>query len=430
MPEKARKSQFMRDNAVFMAGTVLGGLLGYAFHFVVSREVSVSQYGELQSLLSILVIFGVFNSALSFFTVKYTSVFFANGDYGANSQFIGYLAKKVSRHTLGFLLILLIASPILARLLHFSSILGFFVVSLATYFSTVAIIYSEILRGWHKFFLTSVVGVAAALMKFVSGAGFAYALHKASAVSLSFLASALVGWYLARYYSRKNIIEKGEKQTASTWKEKYFSETNMRKSAMNIFFFSLALILVSNLDVILVKYFSSSETTGYFGAFALLGKIILWLNLAVVGVMLPGACADGHAGRRPGKKSLLKSYGLMSLIGIAAVLVYFIAPDIVVQIFFGKKYVFDTGILWLFGVMSYLLSLLTLEANLSFAKHDFRVVYFLAATVIFMVAGVARYHSSLKDVVLALTVSYLFGYLFVVVLNLSQERKRLKAQTP
>lgn len=212
------------------------------------------------------------------------------------------------------------------------------------------------------------------------------------------------------------------------WKNKYFSETNIRKTAVNIFFFSLALVLVSNLDVVLVKYFSDAETTGYYGAFGLLGKIILWLNLAVVSVMLPGACAEGHAGKRPDKRHLLNSYGIMVLVGISAMLFYYFAPNFTIKMFFGEKYVYDTSVLWLFGLMSFLLSLLTLEANLSFAKRDFRVVYFLAATVVLMVVGVSIYHTNLKEIVLTFTVSFLFGYIFITIFNIFHERRKINPQ--
>lgn len=421
-----KQSKFLKNNAIFMAGTLVSGLLGYAFHFVVSRQISVAQYGELQSLLSMMLIFGVFNSALSYFTIKHTSVFALHGDREANREFTSYLSSRVFKLTLIILLVLLIASPLLASFLHFSSAVGFIVVSLATFFSTMTIIYFEILRGWQKFFFLSVAGVATALVKFASGAILAFFSHSTAIVSLSLLLAAFAGWYLAKYWTQQKITGRIVSQTRVDWKNKYFPETNIRKSAANIFVFSLALILVSNLDVLLVKYFSSAETAGYYGAFALLGKIVLWLNLSVAGVLLPDACADGHSGKRPEKYHLWNSYTLMSLIAFGLVLIYYFLPDLVINLFFGKKYLLDTQILWLFALMSFLLSVLTLEANLSFAKHDFRVVYFLAATAIMMVIGLARYHADLRQIVLVLSGSFFIGYLLVLVLNLTHEKRQVK----
>jgi O-antigen/teichoic acid export membrane protein len=428
------KSKFLKNNTIFMIGTLVGGLLGYAFHFVISRQISVAQYGELQSLLSISIIFGVFNSALGYFAICHTAVFAAHEDRAANLGFTSYLQARVFKFAAGMLVILIIASPLLAQLLHFSSYVGFIVISFATVLSTMTVVYSQILQGWKKFFLLTVIGVATALAKLLSGTILAFLSHKTAAVSFSFLIAAGVTWYLSKSWSKEKIggedakdiptdwLTSNASRSDADWKNKYFSETNTRKTATKIFFFSLALILVSNLDVLLVKFFSTAETTGYYGAFSLLGKIVLWLALPVVSILLPDACAIGHAGKRPDKGYLLKSYALIALFAIGLIGIYYILPDFIVKLFFGKKYLLDTQILWLFALMSYFLSLLTLEANLSFAKRDFRVVYFLATTVILMIASLARYHSSLLEIVLAFSGSFLAGYISILVLNLSKQK--------
>jgi O-antigen/teichoic acid export membrane protein len=420
-----KQSKFLKNNAVFMTGTLISGLFGYLFHFIVSRQISVAQYGELQSLLSFLIIFGVFNSALSYFTIRHTSVFAAHEDYEANQEFSAYLLPKVFKLTLGLLLVFFVASPLLSHFFHFSSAFGFIIVSLATFFSTMTVIYSETLRGWQKFFLLSLAGVMTALVKLVSGVFLAFLSHKTAIVSISFLLSSFAGWYLLKYFIQKEIPAGNLPQNVTGWKNKYFSETNIKKSIIEIFIFSLTLILVSNLDVILVKYFSSAETTGYYGAFSLLGKIVLWLNLSVVGIMLPEACSDGHTGKRLNKKHLLNSYTLMTLMAAGLIAVYYFIPNLVINLFFGKKYLLDTQILWLFALMSYFLSLLILEANLSFARHNFRVVYFLAATEILMIMGLARYHTNLKEIVVVLSGVFFLGYALMFILNVSHEKRRL-----
>jgi O-antigen/teichoic acid export membrane protein len=420
------KSKFVKNNFIFMTGTLLSGLLGYAFHFVVSRQISIAQYGELQSLLSAFVIFGVFNSALSYFVIRHTSVFAAHDDREALKSFVDYVSPKIFWFTLLLLLCLFVASPLLASLLHFSSYIGFFAISLSTFFLTLTVIWSEILRGWEDFFLLSAVGIATTFVKFGTGSVISFFSQKAAIISFSILFSSLVGWYLAKYWCRKKIS--GTCTHESEWRDKYFSQTNIRKTAIHIFFFSLTLILVSNLDVILVKYFSSPEMAGHYGAFALLGKIVLWLAIPVTSVALPEACTDGHLGKRLDKKSLLKSYGLMTLIGLLAILAYYLAPNIIVNLFFGKKYIIETHILWLFGLMSFLLALLTFEANLSFAKQDFRVVYILAATLILMIVSVTVYRANLQEIVLSFSFSYLLGYASITILNLLSERRRTQAE--
>ncbi|HLM84460.1 MAG TPA: hypothetical protein VK254_04615 [Candidatus Bathyarchaeia archaeon] len=418
------KSKFLQNNAIVMIGTLLGAPLGYAFHFVVSRQISVAQYGELQSLLSLSIIFGVFNSALGYFAIRHTSVFSANNDWQANNDFIGYLQTKTIKFASLVLIILLAASPLLAKILHFSSYTGFFVLSLATYISTLTVAYGEVLRGWGNFLTLTIIALAVGVIKILSGSALAIGFHTTAAVSVSFLVMSIANLYFAKVWTKKMVAGKpGLQKSESIWKNKYFPEANIRRTATKIFFFSLAIVLLSNIDVILVKYFASADIAGFFGAFNMLGKIVLFLNMAVIGVMLPEACVDGHSGRRLNKKNLLRTYGLMTLIGFGSMTFFYLFPNFVVRLFFGQKYIFETQLLWLFALISYLLSVLTLEANLSFAKRDFRVVYFLIAAILLMVGALAKFRGDLREIILALIGTLLAGYLAVVSLNIINEKR-------
>ena len=82
------KNRFLKDNFIFMASTIAGGLLGYFFHFVVSRKLSVAEYGELQAITSLSLIFGVLSAALSYFIIKYSSVFASHGDREGQAAFL------------------------------------------------------------------------------------------------------------------------------------------------------------------------------------------------------------------------------------------------------------------------------------------------------------------------------------------------------
>ncbi|MFA6193718.1 MAG: hypothetical protein WC726_02560, partial [Parcubacteria group bacterium] len=89
------KSRFLKDSIIFMSGTLLAGLLGYLFHFLVARKLSVSEYGEVQSVFAFVAMSGVLASGFSYFVIKYSSLFAAKNDYAANSEFISYLNKKI-----------------------------------------------------------------------------------------------------------------------------------------------------------------------------------------------------------------------------------------------------------------------------------------------------------------------------------------------
>ena len=118
MIAKAIKSRYIKDNLIMMVGTVLGGLLGYFFHFFVARKLSVSEYGEMQSVFAFVAVAGIFASGFSYFVIKYSSLFAAEKDYLANAQFIAHLNKKLFGAVAVISLLLFVLSPLVKKILH------------------------------------------------------------------------------------------------------------------------------------------------------------------------------------------------------------------------------------------------------------------------------------------------------------------------
>ena len=116
------KGRFIKDNLVVMVSTVLGGALGYFFHFVIARKLSVGQYGELQAITSLSIFFGVLASALSFFIIKYSAVFASHEDRSGQMHFISFLMKKFRIPITGVLILYLLLLPMLKNILHLASV--------------------------------------------------------------------------------------------------------------------------------------------------------------------------------------------------------------------------------------------------------------------------------------------------------------------
>jgi len=430
---RVARNEFLGNNLIFLTGTIIGGLLGYFFHFFVARKLSVAQYGEMQSVFALVAVLGIFASGFSYFVIKYSSLFALKNNYEANSCFIAYLNRKLFGVVAVISLLLFAFSPLIKKILHLSDIWGIVAGILAVVFSMAAVVYQETLRAWRKFFWLTIAGLTAAFSKLVFGYGLASFFKKSSPVVFALAVSALLGWLAAIFFWKKirpralvggGIKEESRGEAEKNWEE-YISRKKIWKNAARIFFFSLTVALVMNADILLVKSLTTSELTGYYGALSVLGKVILWLNLSVVSVALPQACADGHYGESLRPKIFLFSLGLMLAIGAGLILIYYFLPQLLVVLLFGEKYRAVSGNLWLFGLMSLLLSLLKFEADLAFAKHDFRMNWLLLFTAFVMAAAIFRFHGTLAQVAVSVSLSLLLGYFFAILLNFSGKKKKI-----
>lgn len=420
---KALKNRYIKDNIIFMTGTVLSGLLGYFFHFFVARKLTVAAYGEAQSIFAFVGMFSIFASGFSYFVIKYSSLFAAHDDYFANEAFVSYLNKKIITATIIISAVLFLLSPLIKNIMHLSDIWGIMAGILAIIFGTVTVAFQESLRAWQKFLAISTVGVLGAAVKLFFGYGFAVFFGTAASVVFSATIASFFVWLLAIYYWKKIRRETRVKEKKH-WDD-YISRKKIWRNAVQIFFFSLAAAFVLNIDILLVKIITTPEMAGYYSALSVLGKIILVLNMSVVGVALPLACKDGHQGKNLQPKIFLASVFLMLVIGSLFILIYYLIPGLLVVTLFGQKYQAVAGNLWLFGLMALILSLLRFEADLSFARHDFRINYFLLLTAIVMAAAIFKYHRSLGEIAISVSASLLLGYFFAISLNFSNRKKKI-----
>lgn len=410
-------NKLLKNNIIYLTTIVIGGVLGYLFNFMLARKLTVSGYGEFQAITSFMIISGVFFSAFSYFIIKYSAVFAGNNDHLGQSRFLEFIIEKFKLLTLLFSILFLLFLPLIKNFLHLQNYWGLIFVGLSMVVSFYASFYSNSFQGWSDFLAVGIIGVLSALSKLLSGFIFAGIFRTATASVLSFLVSAIVGWFVARYYFQKKWRIVKEKDNFD-WREKYFSGLSFKKSFINILIFSLGLSAVSNLDIIIVKNIASSELTGYYGALSILGKVIFCLNFAVASVLFPDACSDGHQNRPAKTSSVLGSYGIIIFISIPALLIFYFFGNFLVGTMFGNGYLLVASNLWLFGLMALSLSLLTLEAKLSLARHDFRMTVILFAVTVALFVAIHLAGSNLKSIAVSVSISFFLGWAAILALNI------------
>jgi len=418
------KNDFVKNSFIYTTGALLSGFLSYFFHFIISRKLSVDQYGELQSLTSVLAIFGVFASAISYFVIKYSSVLAKAKDYSATKKFIDLLNSRLNTLVVFLFGFLLLISPFIDNLLKLTDYYGLIIVFITVVFSIVSVVYSGVLVGWEEFYSVNLVSVFSSLIKLLFGVFMVYLLPTASAVVFSLLVSGLCAWILLRYLNNEKLFSKADLSYKEDWHKKYFSGINIHKSIIPISIFSLMLVLISNIDVVLVKNLTSSEITGYYAALKMLGLVIITVNSSIIAVILPKACAEAGSGG-VGRRVIMGAYGLISLVSVLGTLFYFLFPQLVVSALFGNKYILFADDLWLFGAAAFIFSLLMLETNFAYARHDFRVSYFLGLVVFIMSLGIYLFHSNIHEIVLSIIISFGIGYAGVFTMNFLDKKKEI-----
>jgi O-antigen/teichoic acid export membrane protein len=441
---KFLNSKLVTNSVIISIGTIIAGVFGYLFQFVISRRLTVAGYGEFQSLNSLSLMTGAVSATLGYFFLKFFPVFWKTNDRASNAAFLGWSLQKTKKWIFAYAAVFLVLTPLFALTFHLTDYYGLLFIIAAALVGVYSSIYSSALIGWEYFLPSSLAAIAAAAAKFVAGYFIVMFFPGSSPVLFSFVIGAIVGllacvFFYKRHFSGKtmNVKEGGRGDNendsdgdGSDWKQKYYTKFNFKLELRHVFIFALLMTTLGNVDIFLVKSMTSAEMTGFYGALHTLGAILLTINSAVIAAVSPSVYAAGHEGKDAGKRTVFFAYGTIAAVSAAGTLFFAAFPAFTMRALFGAKYLPVANDLWLFGVLTFFLSILTLEANFAYARHVYRVSWALLATVAIAASGVALFHADIRSVALAITAAFACGYIFVLLLNRQAKRKRFLEPLP
>jgi len=138
--------------------------------------------------------------------------------------------------------------------------------------------------------------------------------------------------------------------------------------------------VLQNVDVILVKRTIGGDAAGAYAAAAVAAKAVVWVAIGVGLYLLPEATRRAGAGEDP-RPVLLRALAMVAAIAVPMLVVYAIAPSLVLRLAFGEETVPAAGALLVLGIAMTLLAAgyLCVQYMLALREMRFLVALGIAA---------------------------------------------------
>ena len=431
---KLLQNNLIKNSFILIIGNILAGFLGYLFHLLISRKLSIQDYGEVQALTSLLNILAVPTGALYFFIIKHASEFFANNDNLANYKFYKWLNTNILIVILSLSAVFLFLAPLIREYLHLQNYTNLLIIWLVIILGLLVVIQKGILTGCQNFRNLNQNNILNAVMKLIIGVLLVYFFTNPSSALLGFLGGALFSYFfliivIGRInHGVKEQLKNNESANHLFDKQKIINE--IKKYILPILLFSFLITMLNSFDMLMVKNIVNENLAGIYGAFNILSKIIFWASSSVVLVILPMACAENSKQKTLSKKTLLYANSLIFLICLGGLLIYLLWPQLIIGLLFGSRYLAMANMLWAFALMALALSLLSLEANLAYARYDFKISYILLTTLILEIICVYFFSQNLLTIALSIAAVQFVGYVLSLLYNLKSVKKYQFVQNP
>lgn len=405
----------VKNSILLTMAAFFSGLLNYFFQFFCSRKLSVAEFGELQSLLALTAFISIIGAAISYFIIKHNSALAKNRDYASSNAFLNILRRKSKGIYIVLFFIIILLAPIVFYGLRIN-LINYFLIALASLLSMTITIKTSFLQSWQEFKYSSLTGILTSITKLFFVIILLTILPKVFSAVLTYVLSVIITMLFLLYLFRKMGfgIKKDVNADALL---KYFSFDVLKKSIIPIFIYTLFITLLQNSDVLIVKFYGTAELTGYYSVLSMMGKIILWVNFSIIGALLPHACADCHDGRMLSKNIKKLASSLLIFVGGCAITLYYFFPSIIIKLLFGSKYLIMHAYLWYFGVFALIMTLISYELSLHFARGRYKLAYVLCAPIASMLIFTHFYHSQVIDIILINIFSFLATYILILIIK-------------
>ncbi len=380
-------------------GICLFNLLNLLYHFFMVRNLAPVDYGHLNTLLALFMLITVPANTVQTTITRFVSVFQAHSQNRQTRAFLKHFLQMMVGAAFFFLLIIALGSSWLASFLQIPSIGLILLVGVALFFAMVTPIPWGGLQGLQKFGLLAFNLILNGGIKLLLGillvAGGWGVLGAMGAIAIAYFVTTLVSLFLISFSIRRKE-EKVDSQTNTTE-----NESSSISDAYRYFFpvgiTLLCFMVLTQIDVILVKHLFSPIEAGYYSIAQMVGKMILFLPLPVVMVMFPKVSLL-YAQRKKTLPVLIRSVLIASTLCILAILLSHFFPDWITQMLTGKTYPDCSPLIRLFSINMTFFSLTFILVYYHLATRRKEALYPLSLLTFIQVGAIALFHETMTQV--------------------------------
>ena len=362
---------------------------GYLFHLLMTRMLSVSEYGILAVLFSIIYILTLFSESIQTVIAKYSAS-------ESNSGKLKNIFKKTLRK--GFL----------------GASLLFIVYAIASVFlsSILDISYSLLLLNGLIIFTIFLMPIGRGVMqgrRMFLGLGINMILEAVFKVGLSVLL-VFIGWkvygaiagvilatvlaFIFSFFQLK-VILKAKEEKAHT--EKIYQYTTP------VFIIIFSVLIFFSLDVIIARIVFDSLTAGYYAILSMLGKIIFFGTQPISKVMF--ALSSEKKSIKDSENVFSSAIAIVIGLILGVLIVMFFFPELLIKIFSGKVIPLELNILFIVGIAISLISLANLSLLYKISVGKVKGAFYLPLFIIVEILLLTMFSDNLLQFSLAFVTS-------------------------
>lgn len=406
-----RKDEFVRGSILLVVMFGVYNILNYVFQMSMARMLGPADYGILAVLMSIVYIFSIPSEAIQTVVSRYTSAFNIRNELGKIKDLLIRGIKNAAIFAVILFVIFLFVSFFLSEWLR----VDFFILALTgviIFFSFLSPITRGVMQGRKEFMKMGFNLVSESLLKILLAITLVIVGWKVYGAMGGVVLAALAAFILSFVVIKEVLASKRKKVDFG----KIYSYNLPSLVAIT------SIVLMYSLDIILARRFFSPEIAGQYAFVSLIGKAIVFANLAIGKAMFPLTSESFEKGKDT-RSIFKKSLVFVLLISVVALFFYLLFPEFVIKLLSlgSDKYLGASSVLFTLGIAFTFTSLTNtlLLYNLSINRMK-KSAYFLVLFVVIEVVLLSIFSSNIVEFSVSLAVVNFLMFIYSLIFTIKK----------
>lgn len=386
--------------------SVTGYALTYIYLVAMGRMLGPEVFGILSALHAIFYITCVVGQALrQTIATIVAEVKVKQGEKASLSLFVRQ-GIKLSLLCLLPCILLLITSQWVAAFFHMSSTWPLIILAFSLFTALALDIVLGLQQGLQQFRNMGIAGyLVNQAIKLLSGVLLVWIGWQLSGAVAALLLSTGVATALGLVLQRKQLI--------GSTHNKYEISAHLSPILVPTIILAFFLAMPTSIDVMLITHFFGGEEAGLYAAVATLGKVVIFLPMAVSFVLLSKA-TENHSLGQGTRNILIKS--LIITLFLSGLVVIFCAalPDLIIRVFFSEAYIGGQAIVGLYVVAMLFFSLNVVLMHYSLAIRNLWLMLLADAITLLQIVAMLFWHESIYQIIWIM----FWGNLLILIISL------------
>lgn len=389
--KQAVNHPLISGSIVVFLGSSSASFLHFLFNLYMSRNLSVSDYGALASLLSLTTLFGLLGGAFLPTIVTFTGGYFANKEYD-NVRGLFYKIGTFSTilGSLIFVFFSIFASTI-GNFFHIKEVSLIPLVGFVTLLSYLNLINTALLQAKLDFAFLSFINLLSGIIRLVSGIFLISLGLKIVGALWAHMLSGLIP-YLVTFVPLKFLLSTHIRVPHIEVKK---IVAYGAPAAISLF----CLTSFITTDIILVKHFFNPESAGIYAGVSLIGRIIFFLT-APIGIVMFPLVVKKHTQNLNYHLDFMLAMLLVFVPSLILIGIYFVFPELILKFSTREEYINGAPLLGMFGIFSTLYALLYLLTNFFLSIKKTNVFIPIAFGALLQIILIWFFHSTFGVIIM------------------------------